>query len=52
VYSVGGATYTTLDPPRATGAFTLGNGINSFGQVVGEFRDSAGATHAFLATPQ
>jgi len=52
VYSVGGATYATLDPPGASGEFTLGNGINSVGQVVGEFSDSAGATHAFLATPQ
>ena len=25
VYSVGGATYATLDPPGATGEFTLGN---------------------------
>jgi hypothetical protein len=48
VYSAG--TYTTLDPPGADGSFTLTQGINNTGQVVGMFRDSASVTHGFLAT--
>jgi probable HAF family extracellular repeat protein len=38
-------------PPGASGSFTLANGINNSGQVVGEFSDAAGATHTFIATP-
>ncbi len=51
VYDATSNTYSTIDPPGASGSFTLANGINNSGQVVGEFTDAAGATHAFIATP-
>jgi probable HAF family extracellular repeat protein len=38
--------YTTIDPPDST--YTLANGINDKGQVVGFYEDSNAQTHAFL----
>jgi probable HAF family extracellular repeat protein len=51
VYDPTNSTYSTIDPPGASGSLTLANGINNLGQVVGEFTDAAGVTHAFIATP-
>ena len=39
-------TYTTLDDPLATGS-TFAYGINSAGQVVGEYHNASG-DHGFL----
>ena len=40
--------FTTIDVPGASA--TLANGINSSGQIVGNFTDATGG-HGFLATP-
>jgi probable HAF family extracellular repeat protein len=40
-------TYTTLDDPFAVGATTPALGINSTGQIVGNYRNFGG-THGFL----
>ena len=45
-----GRTYTTLQAPQAD-KFTLAYGIGPGGTVVGEYRDAAGRTHGYLATP-
>src|ERR1039457_3486770 len=38
--------YSTFDPPGST--FTVVNGMNNAGQIVGSYRDSTGATHKSL----
>ncbi len=38
--------FTTLDFPDATS--TIANAINDLGDIVGQYNDSAGVTHAFL----
>ena len=44
-----GGVFTTIDVPGAN-FFTVANGINVTGQIVGTFRDATGP-HGFLATP-
>ncbi len=39
-------TYTPIIFPGSIG--TIAHGINSFGQIVGEFEDSSGVTHGFI----
>ena len=38
--------FTTIDVPSATG--TIGSGINTRGEIVGYYFDTAGAVHGFL----
>jgi hypothetical protein len=50
IYNIKTGTFTTLDDPNASG-FTLFNGINDKGDIVGFYADAAGNTHGLLATP-
>ena len=45
-----GGTYTTLDDPLGTEG-TFASGINNAGQIVGDYYDSSGTLHGFLAGP-
>jgi hypothetical protein len=40
--------FTTIDVPGAT--FTEPIGINTAGQIVGDYLDASGTQHGFLAT--
>jgi probable HAF family extracellular repeat protein len=42
-------TYTTLEVPGSI--WTLANGINASGQIVGVYEEDATGRHGFLATP-
>src|SRR5262249_865349 len=46
-------TYTVIDDPNAAPGSTAiqGSGINSAGQIVGNYTDPSGTSHGFLATP-
>jgi uncharacterized membrane protein len=48
-YLLSGGSYITVDYPGANG--TIAGGVNSVRQIVGQFLDSYGAWHGFLATP-
>jgi hypothetical protein len=50
IYNTKTGTFITLDDPNASG-FTLFNGINDKGDIVGFYTDAAGNTHGLLATP-
>lgn len=50
IYDSKTGTFTTLDDPNASG-FTLFNGINDKGDIVGFYQDATGNTHGLLATP-
>jgi uncharacterized membrane protein len=40
--------FTTIDPPGASGAFTVATSINDREQIVGYYLDAGGIFHAFL----
>ena len=40
--------FTTIDPPGASGAFTVATGINDREQIVGYYLDAGGTSHGFL----
>jgi hypothetical protein len=50
MFVLGDGGFTTIDYPgaTATGAATIGVGINPKGEVVGQYRDSANITHGFV----
>jgi hypothetical protein len=50
IYDARTGEFTMLDDPNAAG-FTLFNGLNDRGDVVGFYSDAAGNTHGLLATP-
>ena len=50
IYDSHTGVFTTVDAPNAAG-FTLLNGINDKGDIVGFYTDAAGATHGLLVTP-
>lgn len=50
IYDSHTGAFTVLDDPNAAG-FTLFNGINDAGAVVGFYMDAGGITHGLLATP-
>jgi hypothetical protein len=43
-----GSAYSFFSAPGATGAGTYSSGINSRGQIVGDFEDSSGVRHGFF----
>ena len=40
--------YTTLDAPGSDGGFTVAQGINNRGQIVGLYTDADGTSHGFV----
>jgi len=51
IYNTRTGKLSTIDDPHAAG-FTLFNGINDRGDIVGFYTDAAGNTHGLLATPE
>jgi hypothetical protein len=50
IYNSKTGVFTQLDDPNASG-FTLFNGLNDKGDIVGFYTDAAGNTHGMLLTP-
>jgi hypothetical protein len=51
IYNTKTGAFIQLDDPNASGGFTLFNGINDKGDIVGFYTDAAGNTHGLLASP-
>jgi nitrite reductase/ring-hydroxylating ferredoxin subunit len=50
IYDARTGVFTNVDAPNSAG-FTLFNGLNDKGDIVGFYTDAAGNTHGLLATP-